>query len=123
MVIAAGVSAIAQTGVDMIETSFRGEEVSLADSAENLVVNFVANYIGNNVAGKIVKTNNGWFQPRKFSSVFTKSYGKKLIAQDFIGTQISSTHNFIKNKIDEHIRFAERVKNDDNETAKLLLEM
>lgn len=95
--LAAGVSAIMQTGTDTLETLIRGETIDLGATAIDLGVNFTSTVIGNFVGGKIVPTNRGWFQPQKFMSVFTKSYGQKILVQTLIGVGISGSANFARN--------------------------
>lgn len=96
MFIAAGTSAIAQTGVDTLETVIRGEEVNWGQTAIDLGLNFVTTLIGNYLGGKTIPTNRGWFQPQKFLSIFTKSYGQKILLQTAIGAGLSGTVNFIR---------------------------
>ena len=94
--IASGVSAIAQTGVDTLETVIRGEEVYIGQTFIDLGLNFVTTLAGNYLGGKMIPTNPGWFQPQKFLSVFTKSYGQKILLQTAIGASLSGTINFIR---------------------------
>ena len=94
--IAAGASAIAQTGVDTLETVIRGEEVDGWQTVADLGINFVTTLAGNYLGGKMIPTNPGWFQPQKFLSVFTKSYGQKILLQTSIGAGLSGTVNFIR---------------------------
>ncbi len=94
--IAAGASAIAQTGVDTLETVIRDEEVDIGHTFIDLGLNFVTTLAGNYLGGKMIPTNPGWFQPQKFLSVFTKSYGQKILLQTAIGAGLSGTVNFIR---------------------------
>ena len=94
--IAAGASAIAQTGVDTLETVIRGEEVDVGQTFIDLGLNFVTTLAGNYLGGKMIPTNPGWFQPQKFLSVFTKSYGQKILLQTAIGAGLFGTVNFIR---------------------------
>lgn len=94
--IAAGASAIAQTGVDTLETVIRGEEVDVGQTFIDLGLNFATTLAGNYLGGKMISTNLGWFQPQKFWSVFTKSYGQKILLQTAIGAGLSGTVNFIR---------------------------
>lgn len=91
-----GTSSIAQTGVDTLETVIRGEEVNWGQTAIDLGLNFVTTLIGNYLGGKTIPTNRGWFQPQKFLSIFTKSYGQKILLQTAIGAGLSGTVNFIR---------------------------
>ena len=52
-----------------------------AQTAIDLGLNFATTLAGNSLGSKIVPTNPGWFQPKKFLSVFTKSYYKQLLEQ------------------------------------------
>lgn len=94
--IAAGASAIAQTGVDTLETVIRGEEVDVGQTFIDLGLNFVTTLAGNYLGSKMIPTNPGWFQPQKFLSVFTKSYGQKILLQTAIGAGLSGTVNFVR---------------------------
>ena len=94
--IAAGASAIAQTGVDTLETVIRGEEVDVGQTFIDLGLNFVTTLAGNYLGGKMIPTNPGWFQPQKFLNVFTKSYGQKILLQTTIGAGLSGTVNFLR---------------------------
>ena len=94
--IAAGASAIAQTGVDTLETVIRGEEVDVGQTFIDLGLNFLTTLAGNYLGGKMIPTNPGWFQPQKFWSVFTKPYGQKILLQTAIGAGLSGTVNFIR---------------------------
>lgn len=96
ILLAAGVSTIMQTGSDTIETLIRGETIDWGATAIDLGVNFASTAIGNFVGGKMVSTNRGWFQPQKFMSVFTKSYGQKILVQTLIGAGISASVNFAR---------------------------
>ena len=94
--IAAGASAIAQTGVDTLETVIRGEEVDVGQTFIDLGLNFVTTLAGNYLGGKMVPTNRGWIQTQRFWSVFTKPYGQKILLQTAIGAGLSGTVNFIR---------------------------
>ena len=94
--IAAGVASVTQTGVDTLESIIRGEKVNWGQTVVDVFVNFEMTLLGNYVGSKIVPTNPGWFQPRNFKSVFTKSYGQKILQQTGIGAAISGATNFIK---------------------------
>ena len=93
---AAGLGAIAQTGVDTIETLIRGEDVSLLGTALDLGLNFATTFAGNWIGSKLVPTNAGWFKPQKFLSVFTKPYGQKILLQTVIGAGLSAGVNFVR---------------------------
>lgn len=96
LVIAAGASSIAQTSVDTIETTIRGEKIDVGQTFIDLGLNFITTLAGNYLGSKIIPTNAGWFQPKKFLSVFTKPYGQKIILQTAIGAELSGVVNFIR---------------------------
>ena len=89
LVIAAGISSAVQTGVDTLETIIRGEDVDWEQTLIDLGINFASSLVGNFIGGKVIPTNAGWFQTKKFMSVFTKSYGQKLLLQTVVGAGIS----------------------------------
>lgn len=94
--IAAGLSSIVQTGVDLIENKIRGEEFNCGQMFIDLGINFIITLAGNCLGSKIIPTNFGWFQPKKILSVFTKPYGRKILLQTVIGVGVSGTINFIR---------------------------
>ena len=94
--IAAGASAIAQTGVDTLETVIRDEEVDIGHTFIDLGLNFVTTLAGNYLGGKMIPTNPGWIQTQKFWRVFTKPYGQKILLQTAIGAGLSGIVNFIR---------------------------
>lgn len=67
-----------------------------AQTAIDLGLNFVTTLAGNSLGGKIVPTNPGWFQPKKFLSVFTKSYGQKILLQTTVGAGLSGAVNLAR---------------------------
>lgn len=85
-----------QTGVDTLETVVRKEEVNWGQTAVDLFVNFEITLLGNYMGGRMVPTNPGWFQPKKFQNVFTKPYGQKILQQTGIGAVMSGTTDFLK---------------------------
>ena len=94
--IAAGASAIAQTGVDTLETVIRGEEVDIGQTFIDLGFNFAITLAGNYLGSKMVPTNRGWFQTKNFWHVFTMSYGQKILLQTAIGSGLSGSVNFAR---------------------------
>ena len=94
--IAAGASAIAQTGVDTLETVIRGEEVDVGQTFIDLGLNFVTTLAGNYLGSKMVPTNRGWFQTKNFWHVFTMPYGQKILLQTAIGAGLSGIVNFAR---------------------------
>ena len=95
---AAGLGSVVQTGVDTLETIIRGEEVVVGQTFIDLGLNFVTSLAGNYLGSKMIPTNSGWFQPKKFLSVFTKPYGQKILMQIAIGAILSGIVNFVRKK-------------------------
>lgn len=89
MFLAAGAGALVQSGVNTLETVIRGETVNWGETVLDLGINFLTTLAGNYIGSKIIPTNPGWFQPKKFLSVFTKPYGQKILMQNLIGAGIS----------------------------------
>ena len=96
LVFAAGLGAAVQTGVDTLETVIRGETVNGWQTVADLGINFVTTFAGNWLGSKLIPTNSGWFEPRKFLSVFTKPYGQKILLQTAIGAGLSGIVNFAR---------------------------
>ena len=96
LVISASLSSIAQTGVDMLETKIRGETIEPKQALVDLGMNFATTLVENYIGSKVIPTNVGWFQPKKFTSVFTKAYGQKILSQTAIGSALSGTVNFVR---------------------------
>ena len=95
---AAGLGSVVQTGVDTLETIIRGEEVVVGQTFIDLGLNFVTSLAGNYLGSKMIPTNSGWFQPKRFLSVFTKPYGQKILMQTAIGAILSGIVNFVRKK-------------------------
>lgn len=64
----------------------------------DLGLNFVTSIAGNYLGSKMIPTNSGWFQTKKFLSVFTKPYGQKILMQTAIGATLSGIVNFVRKK-------------------------
>ena len=73
---------------------------NLMNSAANVVCKTAENTITAAVTGKIasgvVKTNSGWFQPKKFVSSFTGKYAKKIWGQTAAQGALTTAYNTIK---------------------------
>ena len=79
---------------------------SLINVAQDTVINGTINYASNGITCKIfpnLKTNKGWFIPKKFISFFTKSYGKKVIGGNLIGGIVTSGITLFNDKIEDII--------------------
>ena len=51
-----------------------------------------------------MKTNKGWFIPKKFISFFTKPYGKKVIGSNLVGGIISTGITLFKDKFEDIVK-------------------
>ena len=96
---AAGLGAAVQTGVDTLETVIRGETVNGWQTVADLGINFITTFAGNWIGTQLIPTNSGWFEPKKFLSVFMKPYGQKILLQTANGAGLSGIVNFTR-KID-----------------------
>lgn len=96
LVFAAGLGTIVQTGVDTLETVIRGDKVDGWQTIADLGINLITTFAGKWLGAKLIPTNNGWFKPQKFLSVFIKSYGQKILLQTAIGAGLSGTINFAR---------------------------
>ena len=93
---AAGLGAAVQTGFDTLETVIRGENVNGWQTVADLGINFITTFAGNWIGSKLILTNSGWFEPKKFLSVFMKPYGQKILLQTAIGAGLSGIVNFAR---------------------------
>lgn len=59
-------------------------------------INFVSTWAGNWLGSKVIPINSGWFKPQHFGSVFTKSYGQKILSQTAVGAGLSGVVNFTR---------------------------
>ena len=94
LLFAAGVGALTQTGVNTVETGIRGEEINLSKTVVDFGLSYVSNIMANLAADALVNINSGWFEPKKFISVFTKTYGRKLLLQNVVGEVFAGVFNF-----------------------------
>ena len=94
--IGAGAGALVQTGVDTVETAIRGEDINWWQTAVDLGLNFATTLAGNYMGTKIIPTNAGWFQPKRFISVFLRPYGQKILMQTLVGAALSAAVNYVK---------------------------
>lgn len=93
---AAAIGATVQTGVDTLETVVRQEQVNGWQTVADFGLNFVTALAGNWLGARLVPTNNGWFKPQKFLSVFIRPYGQKILLQTTIGAGLSGIVNFAR---------------------------
>lgn len=67
------------------------------DTADEIItdtaIGTVKNVIANNIAGKIIPTNKGWFQPQSIETIFKSKYFRKTVYQDLISEKVNSTLN------------------------------
>lgn len=73
---------------------------NIMNSAANVVCrtaeNTITAAITGKVASRVVKTNSGWFQPKKLISSFTGKYAKKVWGQTATQGALTATYNVIK---------------------------
>lgn len=73
------------------------------DTANEIItetaVGTVKNVISGNIANKVVPTNRGWFQPKRFFSTLKSKYFWKTVGQDGISEKVNSTLNKVENGI------------------------
>jgi hypothetical protein len=82
--------------VDFLIDVFVYKKKSWKQLGKDILINTAGNWLGNYLGSKAIKTNDGWFQPKHFKSIFTGSYGKKIIAQTGIGGVISGIINLLR---------------------------
>jgi len=72
---------------------YNGESTQKAiqTAALDTAVNGTLSFVINKGVGTFIKTNDGWFQPQKLLSFFTKSYGQKIIQQTIAAGVINTT--------------------------------
>lgn len=89
LVAASAASTAAEGAVNEIGTYITGEKDltvdNLLESVSNVAVHVASDVVITAVTGKIasnvIKTNKGWFQPKKLMSSFTGKYAKKVWKQ------------------------------------------
>ena len=97
--IAALAGGVAQSLIDFLIKIVVYKTKSWKDLGKDIILNTAGNYLGNYLGNKAIKVNNGWFQPKHFKSIFTGSYGKKIIAQTGIGGVITGIVNLVRKKL------------------------
>ena len=90
---------------------------SIVNIVKDTAINGTINCVADRIGGKLypnLKTNKGWFVPKKFISFFTKSYGQKVIAGNLVGGIISTGFTLLKDKIEDIVEeFKDYVENRD----------
>ncbi len=87
----------AQSIINEAESYISGERQlnpsNLGDSTEDIAIdtikNGVINFVGDYDGGEAFETKGSWFQPSKWKSFLTKSYGQKIILQTAVGARVS----------------------------------
>ena len=105
LILAAGAASLVQSGVDAIESSIRHKDVSVGSFFANLGINFAAYAIGNLVGGGVAPITNGMSQPTTLLSLFTQTYGQRLIIQTLIGGYFSFAINVGRAFIETAIKY------------------
>jgi RHS repeat-associated protein len=96
--IAAGASAVVQSGIDVVESLIFEETITINNIVESLLWNFGATLSGNYLGGELIPINTNWIKTQKFWSVFTKPYGQKILKQSMVGAAVSGTVNVYRKK-------------------------
>ena len=104
MVIAAFCAGAAQAVFDFLENILVTKKANWGQLGRDALFNSAANLAGNYLGSKMVYVNGSWFQPRKIASFFTKSYGKRLIAQTGIGSVLNLIIDLVRGRIGKKIR-------------------
>ena len=78
------------------ELSWENIGNSVATVTTDTAVNGTIYYVTGKSAERVVKTNSGWFQPKKFVSSFTGKYARKVAAQTFV--QAGANFAFVNTK-------------------------
>ena len=69
---------------------------SLANVAHKTAEGTIVAATTGTLASKIVKTNRGWFKPKKFISSFTGKYARKVLAQTAVQGAMTLVYNISK---------------------------
>ena len=101
IVLAAFAAAAVQSVFDFAEGVLIDKKYRWQQLTYDFVLNFAATLIGNYIGGKRVYINGYWFQPQKIGSFFTKSYGKRLIAQTGIGAVVNLLIGLIRKGLEK----------------------
>ncbi|HBP25561.1 MAG TPA: hypothetical protein DD618_01215 [Acholeplasmatales bacterium] len=98
-VIAAFAGGVVQAILDFIEGALIWKTKDWKQFGVDIILNTACNLAGNFLGGKAIKVGKTWFQPRHFKSIFTGSFGQKLIMQSGIGALLNGLINYIKIKL------------------------
>ncbi len=101
MVLAAFTAATVQAVFDFAEGVLIDGKYKWEQLTYEFVLNFASTLIGNYIGSECIYINGNWFQPQKLGSFFTKSYGKRLIAQTGIGAVISLLIDLIRTGLEK----------------------
>ena len=101
LLLAALAGAAVQSVFDFAEGVLIDKKYKWKQLTFDFILNFASTLIGNYVGYKSIYINGYWFQPRKAVSFFTKSYGKRLIAQTGIGAVISLLIDLIRTGLEK----------------------
>ncbi len=94
--LSAGIGAVIQTSVDTIEAAFCNETISIISITDSLLKNYLITLAGNWIGAKLITTNPGWFQTKRFLSVFTRPYGQRILGQTAVGCGVSMISKIIE---------------------------
>ena len=101
LLLAALAGAAVQSVFDFAEGVLIDKKYKWKQLTFDFILNFASTLIGNYIGYKSIYINGYWFQPQKAVSFFTKSYGKRLIAQTGIGVVISLLIDLIRTGLEK----------------------
>ncbi len=101
LLLAALAGAAVQSVFDFAEGVLIDKKYKWKQLTFDFILNFASTLIGNYIGYKSIYINGYWFQPQKAVSFFTKSYGKRLIAQTGIGAVISLLIDLIRTGLEK----------------------
>ena len=101
LLLAALAGAAVQSVFDFAEGVLIDKKYKWKQLTFEFILNFASTLIGNYIGYKCIYINGYWFQPQKAVSFFTKSYGKRLIAQTGIGAVISLLIDLIRTGLEK----------------------
>jgi len=97
-VIAAFAGGTVQALLDFVEGVLIWKTKNWRQLGVDIIMNSACNLAGNFLGGKAIKVGKTWFQPKYFKSIFTGSFGQRLVAQAGIGSLLSGVINYIKSR-------------------------
>jgi hypothetical protein len=91
---------VIQALLDYVEGVLIWKKKDLGKLGRDIILNSAANLAGNFLGSKMIKIGKTWFQPKHFKSIFTGSFGQKLIQQTGMASILNSIITWVRNKLD-----------------------